>query len=87
MATLDGKFDGEIRRRRDGRLEEEFVVFVPRDNLLLPLLDHYALLCRDAGCDDEQISAVCRLRDRVEAWRYANPDKCKKPDAAHGECP
>jgi hypothetical protein len=39
---LDGKFAGMVWRRRDGRIEEQFVCFVPRDKCLPYTLLEYA---------------------------------------------
>ena len=84
---IDGKFDGVIYRRRDMKIEEEVVCFVPRDDNLLPLLSYYRQLCVETKCGQEQIDAVGRLFKRVQAWRDANPEQCKLPDAMAGECP
>lgn len=87
MTTLDGKFDGVIYRRRDNHVEEDFVVFVPRDNLLVETLRYYQWLCLQKGCGLEQAAAVERLIARVEKWRKNYAFECKNPDALPGECP
>lgn len=83
---LDGKFHGRVFRNRDNKEEEVFVVFVPRDRFLVETLEHYRTLCHNGGADEEQVAAVMRLIERVEAWQAANKDKVKTPDAEPGEC-
>lgn len=87
---IDGKFCGLIWRRRDGQVEEQFVVFVPRDRFLPMTLRQYLYTCQSAcpgGAGDPQSQAVERLIERVEEWQQTNPDLIKTPDAAPGECP
>lgn len=83
---LDGKFSGWVWRNRDGKIETEFVVFVPRDRWLPLVLVGYERQCRAGGAGTEQIASVQRLLDRVTAWQEAHPDQIKTPDAEPGEC-
>lgn len=80
LDQIDGKFFGLVWRRRDNQVEEQFVCFVPRDNLLLNMLLKYYQTCVDMGCGAQQCHAVRRLADRVFEWRDKNQDKCKMPD-------
>jgi hypothetical protein len=80
---LDGKFSGYVWRNRDKRVEEQFVVFVPRDEMLVGVLRYYETACQQR-CGQEQLDAVQRLRARVAEWQKKNPTKL--PDAELGEC-
>lgn len=81
---LDAKFYGEIRKAKDGTIvpEDEYVVFLAKDNAFAAVLPQYLAKCRELGSDAQQISAVERLIKRVKTWRTANPKKLKNPDAA-----
>lgn len=85
--ALDGKFYGTIFRHRDNQIEapDSWIVFVARDNALLPTLQFYKQECARIGCELEQIAAINTLIERVEKWRAANPDKLKLPDVERGE--
>lgn len=80
---LDAKFYGEIRKAKDGSIvpDDEYVVFLAKDNAFAAVLPFYHLKCIELNCDDEQIRAVGRMVDRVQAWRAANPGRLKDPDA------
>ena len=80
---LDGKFSGYVWRNRDGAVEDQFVVFVPRDCNLPHVLNEYLECCK-CDCGDEQLRAVERLIRRVVAWQQQN--SVKIPDAEPGEC-
>jgi hypothetical protein len=82
---LDGKFCGFVWRRKDGKVEEQFVIFVPRDNLVPELLSYYAALCVDNVVGPAQIQSVSRLQQRVQTWRDVNLTSCKLPDVNIGE--
>jgi hypothetical protein len=84
MTKLDGKFHGDIYKAKDDSKvpDDEYVVFLAKDNAFAAVLPLYLDECIALDADAEQIGAVARLIDRVNAWREANPDKCKVPDAA-----
>lgn len=82
---IDGKFCGLVWRRRDGEVEEQFVCFVPRDNLIVDLLPYYRQLCVDKVCGTLQVNGVDRLMERVESWRSINGTFCKNPDILPNE--
>lgn len=82
---LDGKFysDGIYKAKDNSRVpEDEWIVFLAKDNAFAAMLPLYHAECMRLGADAEQMAAVERLLERVDAWREANPDKCKTPDAA-----
>ncbi len=81
---LDAKFYGEIRKVKDDSVvpEEEYIVFLAKDNCFAAILPHYRRLCVEAHCDPEQIIALDLMILRVQAWRRAHSDRLKKPDAA-----
>ena len=82
MEDLDRKFTFIATKTKDGTTvtQEEGIIFLAKDNLLLPTLKHYYSLCENSEIGIEQLTGVKLLIRRVEAWRKSNPDKCKNPD-------
>lgn len=80
---LDAKFYGEIRKVKDNSVvpEDQYVVFLAKDNAFWHVLPLYREQCRKLGCDQEQIDAVDRMIERGRIWRMNNPDQLKNPDA------
>lgn len=80
---LDAKFYGEIRKVKNDEIvpEDEYVVFLAKDNAFAEVLPEYLSICLRKGADFEQIQAVTRMIERVHYWRLANYDRCKMPDA------
>lgn len=87
MQKLDGKFYGEIRKAKDDSVvpDDEYVVFLAKDNAFAAMLPHYRAYCFAIGCGRPQLEAVDRLLERVGAWRYANLSRCKDPDVGESE--
>ena len=83
MQKLDAKFSGVIFKIKDGSIvpDDEYVVFLAKDNAFAQMLSVYRKACVDLGADQEQIAAVDRLAERLRKWRQANPDRLKVPDA------
>jgi hypothetical protein len=88
MEKLDGKFHGVIVRDATGEVVacDQYVIFLAKDNAFPETLEFYYQECKRIGADQEQLDAIQRLRFRVKRWRQANPQLCKIPDAAPGEC-
>lgn len=86
---LDAKFyvEGHLRKVKDDSIvpDDEFVVFLAKDNCLVALLALYEQMLSDRLADHRQIDAVRRMRGRVIAWRQAHPEACKVPDIEVGE--
>lgn len=80
---LDAKFYGEVRKAKDDTVvpEDEWMLFLAKDNAFADVLPAYLKRCIQLGCDDEQIASIKRGVDRLYAWRRDNPDKLKNPDA------
>lgn len=80
---LDAKFYGDIRKVKDDSLvpEDEYVVFLVKDNAFAAILPLYRDHCIALGCDDEHVASVDRMIERANAWRAANPHRLKNPDA------
>jgi hypothetical protein len=80
---LDAKFYGEIRKVKNDTLvpDDEYMVFLAKDNAFLPTLEFYRDECKRQGADAEQIAAVDRGIQRVRDWRLANTHRLKTPDA------
>lgn len=81
---LDAKFEGEIRKVKDGAIvpDDEYVVFLAKDNAFAAVLPDYRMYCIQMGCDAEQVAAVDRMILRLEKWRRDHPERLKNPDAA-----
>jgi hypothetical protein len=81
---LDAKFYGDIRKVKDDSQvpEDEYIVFLAKDNAFAAVLPMYLAECIKLGADAEQIDAVKRMIGRLDAWRTANPHRLKTPDAA-----
>lgn len=84
---LDSKVHGTLIKNKDGKEipEDEFIVFRPGDNAIVPMLCFYRGKITELGASREQITAVDRLIDRVLDWRDQHPDRCKVPDVQPGE--
>jgi hypothetical protein len=84
---LDAKFYGQIRKVKDGTTvpEDEYVVFLAKDNAFAAVLPLYRAECARLGCDPEQVAAVDRMVARLQKWREEHPDRLKRPDAVGEE--
>jgi hypothetical protein len=84
---LDGKFYGTIFRHKDNQIEppDSWIVFVARDDALLPTLQFYYEECERIGAEPAQLNAIHALIKKVAMWRQANPGKLKVPDVHQGE--
>lgn len=80
---LDAKFYGEIRKVKNDEIipDDEYMVFLAKDNAFPDTLVFYRNKCIDLQCDIEQIHAVNRAIERLELWRVNNADRLKDPDA------
>jgi hypothetical protein len=80
---LDAKFSGIIFKVKDGSIvpDDEYVIFLAKDNALPDTLKFYHKKCIELGADQEQIAAVWRLIQRMERWRFENQQRLKVPDA------
>lgn len=81
---MDAKFHGTIVKTKDGTLlnDDEWVVFLVKDNAFAAVLPEYINRCRELGCDKQQMEALERLQKRIDEWRRVNSERCKNPDAA-----
>ena len=81
---MDAKFYGVIRKAKDDTLvpEDQYVVFLVKDNAFPATLAKYRETCVALGSDPEHISAVDAMMTRMYSWRAANPGLCKIPDAS-----
>lgn len=84
MVKLDAKFEGEIRKVKDGSIvpPDQYMVFLVKDRAFLPTLYFYRQQCEVLGADAEHLAAVDRTISRAKAWQDANPEMMKVPDAA-----
>ena len=80
---LDAKFNGVIFKVKDGSIvpDDEYVVFLAKDNAFWDALLFYRQRCGDLGCDAEQLASVDRMIVRVKDWRDNNLHRLKRPDA------
>ena len=84
MTKLDAKFYGEIRKVKDDSIvpDDEYVVFLAKDNAFFDMIHFYRDRCIARGCDQEQVEAVNRMIERLTIWRGHNPNRLKDPDAS-----
>jgi hypothetical protein len=75
---------GVIRKAKDNSAvpDDEWCIFLAKDNAFARILAKYVNECANLGCDSEQMVAVVAMYKRVMEWREAHPDRCKIPDAA-----
>ncbi len=79
---LDGKFQGTIRKNKNGEVvpPDEFMVFLAKDNAFPATLRFYREECVRQGSAPEQLQAVDEAIIRLDLWRENNPDRLKTPD-------
>lgn len=87
MEDLDRKFIFTATKTKDGVTvtQKEAIIFLAKDNLLIPTLTYYKELCIRSGASDEQVVGVDLLINRVLTWRNCNQDKLKYPDIGDEE--
>jgi hypothetical protein len=81
---MDKKFYGDVYKIKDHTRvsDDEWICFLAKDDAFYATLPTYLRNCIAMGADATQIAMVEALIARVSAWREANPDRCKVPDAA-----
>lgn len=86
MEDLDRKFTFVATKVKDctNVTQEEAIIFLAKDNLVLPMLKYYLNMCLRNPVSDAQIKGVKLLIGRVEKWRHEHPSECKFPDIAEG---
>lgn len=87
MEALDRKFIINAKHSTKGTDHTQFdsILFLAKDDFIVPTLEHYLYLCVQNGAGVPQIQSVNLLIDRVRKWRRENPDLCKIPDVDEGE--
>lgn len=80
---LDAKFYGDVRKVKDDSAvpDDEYVVFLAKDNAFAAVLPVYRAICVSLGADKEQVNAVDRMITRMNRWREDHPDRLKVPYA------
>ena len=80
---LDAKFYGDIHKVKDDSLlpEDEYVVFLAKDNAFPATVAFYRQECERLGADAEHLASVDRMIERLTKWRADNPHRLKVPDA------
>lgn len=80
---MDAKFYGDVfKAKDDSRVpDDEYIVFLVKDNAFAAILPLYLHECIQQGADDEQIRSVQRMIGRVGNWRAQNLHRLKTPDA------
>ncbi len=87
MEDLDRKFIFRATKTKDATsvTQKEAIIFLAKDNLLVPTLTYYKELCEKSGVSDVQIKGVELLINRIINWRKSNPNKLKDPDVGKVE--
>lgn len=83
MNKLDKKFHGHIVKVKDNSIvpEDQYVVFLAKDNAFFATLPKYLENCINLGADKRQIELVNQMINNISIWREENKEKCKVPDA------
>ena len=83
MQKLDAKFSGVIFKVKDNSIvpDDEYMVFLAKDNAFPATLQYYRLKCEELGADAEHLAAVDRTLERLGTWRARNSHRLKVPDA------
>ena len=55
-----------------------------RDKLAVPMLEYYALLCRNDGATDYQLDTMQIMIDRFKKFARDNPETMKQPGITKG---
>lgn len=87
VETIDRKFKFLAVNPGNGNIFTNYqgIVFLAKDNALLPTLEFYYQQCRILGVAKPQLDGIDLLIKRVKKWREANPDRCKIPDVDSGK--
>ncbi len=82
----DGKY-GKITTEHGSIPDDEPVmVFRARDRLTPALIEHYAVMCQQAGSPAFHVDLVHAAADRFLEWQEQHPGMTRVPDsAAHRE--
>ena len=85
--NLDGKFHGVVVKNKNGVVvtPDQWIVFLAKDNALMPTLAYYLAECERIGASAAQLESIKGLMTRAQAWRDAHPDACKVPDIEPNE--
>jgi hypothetical protein len=82
---LDKKFyaDHSIRKVKDHTRvpEDEWIVFLAKDDAFAAILSRYRAECARLGCDSDQLLAVDKMIANVDKWRADHPELCHPPHA------
>lgn len=86
MRQIDRKYQtsGDITKL-DGTPvpeDEPLVLFRAKDNLLVPLLEHYKQMCINAGSYPKHVELLeLRIQD-IKKWQAQNPERLNVPGSA-----
>jgi hypothetical protein len=77
---LDAKFYGVIRKAKDDTIvpDDQWMLFLAKDNVFAEWLPKYREGCVLHDCDADQIAAIDRGIERLNAWRAATDAKGEK---------
>lgn len=83
LHKLDKKFYGRIFKVKDSTLvpDDQYVVFLAKDNAFAKLIEQYPQICEELGCDAKQVEMAKQVVENVKRWRGEHEDLCKNPDA------
>lgn len=70
----------ELKDRSEFHEDEPIFTFRAQDAALPAVLETYAVLCQNLGCDPTHVEHVRAVRMNVQNWQTRNPEKVKIPD-------
>ena len=90
MRQIDRKYatDGQIINTIKNTVvpeDEPLVLFRAKDNLLVPLVEHYLKLCTEAGSSQDHLDLLKLRIDDIKTWQRANPDRVGTPGTGWAE--
>lgn len=87
MEKIDRKFTINAKSIKTGKkyTQSNAVLFLAKDALLVPLLDHYYALCVQHKVDERQVKGVALLRERVSKYQEKHVKKVHLPDIEAGK--
>ncbi len=86
MRQIDNKFaivNGELIRMKSGEIipeSEPTILFRAKDQLALPMLEHYLGLCINANCEPKQLESMRNIIKRFQDFNRNFQSVMKIPD-------
>lgn len=80
--AIDRKYGRVTLERGTIGEDEPVVVFRAQDQMLIGLLDHYYVMCSEAGSPQRHLNAIQLARYQVAGWQDCHGNHTKVPESA-----